>query len=78
MTAGSLDLVVSKRLLDAVKGGGFRFQRVAPATNRPLWGAGDPRMAGHHLPRRVQPDMDRHPHPRSSLIVPDGPWSPSE
>lgn len=38
MTAESPDLVVAKRLLDAAKRGGFRFQRVAPGLDGPLWG----------------------------------------
>lgn len=38
MTADSSDLVIAKRLLDAAKQGGFRFQRVAPGPDGPLWG----------------------------------------
>lgn len=41
MTAESPDLVVAKRLLDAAKRGGFRFQRVAPGPDGPLWGVRD-------------------------------------
>lgn len=32
------DLTAAKRLLDAAKRGGFRFQRVAPGSDGPLWG----------------------------------------
>lgn len=38
MTADSPDLVAAKRLLDAAKQGGFRFTRVPPGADRPLWG----------------------------------------
>jgi hypothetical protein len=38
MTAESPDLAAAKRLLDAAKRGGFRFQRVAPGPDGPLWG----------------------------------------
>jgi len=38
MTAESPDLAAAKRLLDAAKHGGFRFQRIAPGADGPLWG----------------------------------------
>lgn len=38
MTADSPDLVAAKQLLDAAKQGGFRFARVVPAPDGPLWG----------------------------------------
>ena len=37
MRAQSPDLAAAKRLLDAAKRGGFRFQRVAPGPDGPLW-----------------------------------------
>lgn len=38
MTTDSPDLVAAKQLLDAAKQGGFRFVRVAPGPDGPLWG----------------------------------------
>lgn len=38
MTPDSPDLMAAKRLLDAAKLGGFRFTRVAPGPDGPLWG----------------------------------------
>lgn len=38
VSADSPDLVAAKRLLDAAKRGGFRFMRVAPGPDGPLWG----------------------------------------
>ncbi|PZS29695.1 MAG: hypothetical protein DLM61_12365 [Pseudonocardiales bacterium] len=38
MIADSQDLVVAKRLLDAAKQSGFRFERVAPGPDGPLRG----------------------------------------
>jgi hypothetical protein len=38
MTVESPDLAAAKRLLDAAKRGGFRFQRVAPGQDGPVWG----------------------------------------
>ncbi len=63
MTADSPDLVVAKQLLDAAERGEFHFQRIAPGPDGRTWGAGNPRMVGHRLPRRVQLGMHRHPVP---------------
>lgn len=38
MSTESPDLAAAKRLLDTAKRGGFRFQRVAPGPDGPLWG----------------------------------------
>ncbi len=38
MTAESPDLAAAKWLLDAAKRDGFRFQRVTPGPDGPLWG----------------------------------------
>ena len=38
VSAESPDLAAAKRLLDAAKRAGFRFQRVAPGPDGPLWG----------------------------------------
>ena len=38
VSAESADLAAAKRLLDAAKRGGFRFERVAPGPDGPLWG----------------------------------------
>ncbi|MGH3976027.1 MAG: hypothetical protein ACRDS9_22265 [Pseudonocardiaceae bacterium] len=38
MSAESPDLATAKQLLDAAKRAGFRFHRVAPGPDGPLWG----------------------------------------
>jgi hypothetical protein len=74
MMAESPELEAAKRLLDAAKRGGFRFQRVAPGPDGPLWGVREtPQwrdtlyLAGfgqHCTATRVR---------KSSLIIPGGP-----
>lgn len=74
MTAESPDLAAAKRLLDAAKRGGVSLRAGGAGSGRAAVGrAGDPPVARHHLPRRVQPGMHRHPARKSSLIVPGGP-----
>lgn len=65
MTAESPDLAAAKRLLDAAKCGGVSLRAGGAGSGRAAVGrAGDPPVARHHLPRRVQPGMHRHPGPQ--------------
>jgi hypothetical protein len=74
MTVDSADLVATKRSLDAAKQGGFRFVRVAPGPDGPLWGVRETLewratvyLAG--FGRACTATRSR----KSSLIVPSGP-----
>jgi hypothetical protein len=73
MTAESPELAAAKRLLDAAKRGGFRFQRVAPGPDGPLWGVRETLdwrdtlyLAGFST------DCTATRARKSSLVLPDG------
>lgn len=64
------DLVAGKRLLDIAKLHGFRFQRVAPGPDGPLWGVRENRgVARHDLPRWILGARVVQRHPTAQVLI---------
>jgi hypothetical protein len=69
----SLELAAAMRLLDAAKAAGFRFTRIAPGHDGPLWGV---RETPEYSDRIYLGGFDADCHAirsrRSSLVMPRG------
>lgn len=73
-SADSPDLAAAKRLLDAAKHSGFRFQRVALGPDGPLWGVRETLQWRDTLYLAgFDRDCTATRARKSSLIVPSGP-----
>ncbi|MGH3769658.1 MAG: hypothetical protein ACRDS0_21560 [Pseudonocardiaceae bacterium] len=73
--ADSPELVAAKRLLDVAKNNGFRFERIAPGPDGPLWGVREtPEWVDEiYLGGFWEPDScGATRRRRSSLVVPGG------
>lgn len=74
VSAESPDFAAAKRLLDAAKRNGFRFVRVAPGPDGPLWGVRETPDSRDtiYLAGFAQACTATRSH-KSSLIIPGGP-----